>query len=130
MNKLIPKYRPVLTEDMMRECYGSLPEGDTKEYFRKFLLKIGAGLTSPGYIPTPARKNTIANSLGFTEQDEVEKPFVPYAEKNVSQLHVKWQQDPLSVTAEEIELIQTYRWENNLMTEEESQHYETTLLGN
>lgn len=122
-----PKFRPVMTENMLRECYSDVREGETKEYLRKFLVKIGAGLTAPGYIPTPTNsKNTIANSLGFTE--EAENPFIPYTKRNPAELYNKWQQDPLSVTSSELELIHTYRWENDLMSEEESQEYEKKLF--
>ena len=127
MTQQQPKYRPVMTENMLRECYSDIREGETKEYLRKFLVKIGAGLTAPGYIPTPTNsKNTIANSLGFTE--EAEKPFIPYAERNPAELHTKWLNDPLSVTSDELELIHTYRWENDLMDATEIAEYEKKLF--
>lgn len=131
-SKLEPKFRLSLTADQIKILYADCRDGDTKLYLKKQLLKIDAGVVSAGYVNTSstygAKQNPL-ESLGFSTESE-EKPFVSYVERNVSQLHVKWQQDPLSVTSEELELVQTYRWENNLMTEEESQHYEATILGN
>ena len=127
MNKLIPKYRPVLTEDMMRECYGSLPEGDTKEYFRKFLLKIGAGLTVAGYVAQNKPTPNSAESLGFSETST--STSTSYNRAKAEALYHKWMEDSLLVTESEFELVQTYRFENDLMSAEEEAEYTAKLIG-
>lgn len=128
--KLEPKFRLSLTADQIKILYADCRDGDTKLYLKKQLLKIDAGVVSAGYVntsPTYGAKQNPLESLGFSTESE-EKPFVPYAERNVSQLHANWLNDPLSVTSEELDLVQTYRWENGLMEQEEAQRYEAKLF--
>lgn len=123
-----PKYRPVLTESMLKECYTCCPHGsETKEYLRKFLLRINIGMTTPGYIPTPAHsKATVFNSLGFAEPEFPKLKL--YADWEPEKLYARYLQDPLSINVEEHEIVQTYRFENDLMSSEEEAEFQKKLF--
>lgn len=130
--KLEPKYRLSLTADQIKILYSDCREGDTKLYLKKQLLKIDAGVVNAGYVntsPTYGAKQNPLESLGLTDiSDAEQKPFVPYSDRNPAALYAKWQNDPLSITSEELELVQTYRWENGLMSPEEAELYESKLF--
>jgi hypothetical protein len=125
-----PKYRPALTEDALKELYASCPAGETKEYLKQYLIKIGVGITGASYFLTSPAKPTVEDSLGFTSDSDVSQiEFKSYASQNPAELYQKWLQDPLTITASELETVQTYRYENDMMDDAEEAAYFNKLMG-
>lgn len=117
---------------MIKEIYTSLQNGETKDYIKNYILKIDNNLIQPNYVNTGIKTSTISN-LGFS-QDELESKTeskIDFVSKRL-EIYNKWLQDPVQITKDELELVQTYRYESNLMTKEEEVEYENKLfnLGN
>jgi hypothetical protein len=126
MTKFKPKYRPALTEDALRELYSDCREGETKEYLRQYLIKIGAGITNASYALTSAPKSkSVEDSLGFFTSTE---SFTPPTQEYKESLVRKYHEDELQLTSEELEIVQTFRFENDLMSASEEQLYLNQLM--
>lgn len=111
---------------MIKEIYSNLPEGVTKNYFKSYIIKIDSGLLNPGYVNTGLNK--IENKLGFSDMSEQSQTKPDFITKRLDAYN-KWLQDPLQITESEFDLVQTYRYENSLMTKEEEVEYENKLFG-
>lgn len=125
--KLQPKFRPSFTSDMIREIYSSLSEGETKEYLKGYIVKIDHNLIQPNYVNTGLRSSSKydIDSLGFSQSD----PINPINHIDArEQAYNEWLKDPLQVSEESLQLVQTYRYENDLMNEEESNAFESNLF--
>jgi hypothetical protein len=128
-SKFKPKYRPALTEDALRELYSDCREGETKEYLRQYLIKIGAGITNASYALTSTpRSKSVEDSLGFSSHSPSStESFIPSQEYKES-LYQKYQDDPMQLTSSELEIVQTFRFENDLMSASEEQLYLNQLM--
>lgn len=125
--KPILKFRPSLTSTMLEEIYVSLPEGETKSYIHQFIVKINSGITKPGYVNTGL--NTIESSLGFPILDSGDSGD---SNSNIDKRKLKynlWLQNPSLLNKNDLELVETYRYENDLLSPEETIQYENKLFG-
>jgi hypothetical protein len=125
---LIPKYRPVVTEQelayIIERC-----EADTREEttgisvalsskLKVFAMKMQLGISSAAYVSSP--RESLASKLGLEDT-----PVTP--ERKRLAAFDKWSSLPSLCTPEEIKLAQTYRYENNLMTPQEESDYENSI---
>lgn len=130
MIKPILKFRPSLTSDMIKEIYCSLQNGETKDYIRNYILKIDNNLIQPNYVNTGIKpKADISSNLGFSQEELESKTEskTDFVSKRL-ETYNKWLQDPVQITTDELELVQTYRYESSLMTKEEEVEYENKLF--
>jgi len=118
------QFRPLVTMDQLQYMIHKL-NGDTnpiavklQTYLKTFALKAGAGLVT---THTTTRQD-IAEKLGLGESSTLS----PTQKREI--LFQQWQADPNSVSISDMELVQTYRYENGLMSEHEASEFETSLM--
>lgn len=79
------------------------------------------------------RKFRKALALTAWEEEEIvlknESPIKPVSSVLVSkeQAYIKWSSDPTTCTENEVQLATDYRYNNNMMTDQERKNYETYL---
>ena len=119
------KYRPYLTLDQISRilgCLESTPPLDSEliKSLRLILLKAGQGLNSPSYIPSPSipKPKIDARSLGFSEPPKIDHRI------KRKELYDSYINDPLKeYSPEDLESIETYMFENELMSPEKEAEY-------
>lgn len=114
------KYRPYLSPPDLQEIIGSLKATSQNtrliRYLEVFKIKIDAGVQAPAITTEP----TIEQKLGFyTTSTEL---FV-----SSEDLHAQWLRDPSALSLLQIEKVQLYRYENNLMSPKQESAYEANL---
>lgn len=120
------KYRPYFSSDEMIEIIHALKENPNAgrlaliRYLEGFNIKIERGIMQPSHELIGTKNQQLAQSLGF-DGNKLDNP-------DPKSLYQKWQNDPTTVSPEEIKMILQYRWENNLMTDKESADYENQLM--
>jgi len=118
------KFRMPISAEMLNEIYSILPEGKTKAYIKKYIIKFDAGLINPWY----ANKNntqSVEDKLGFS----TESSAISFSDKRLAAYN-KWLLDPDSVSLHEFSLVQDYRCENSLMSpDEEAKYLEDMMKG-
>lgn len=115
------KFRPCLSSNQIGHilslCKKDLSDNSLSviSVLAPFKAKMENYGVAPSYV-TQERQN-IFDSLGI-EEDSNATP-----EEKRQQAFIKWSEDPDSCTINELELVQTYRSENDLMSAEESERY-------
>jgi hypothetical protein len=113
------KFRPYLTVAEIQEIQAALKENPTSarmglvRYLEGYLLKISHGQI----LPQHTNKPTLAQSLGF-------EPAAPQASKSPGELYIQWVSNPASIKPNELDLVQSHRYTNGLMSPEEIEDYE------
>jgi hypothetical protein len=122
------KYRPYLTPSELDIIIDSLKITGSNPYLIHYLSgfkdKIELGLTVPNLTLTP--RIGVMERLGLDEPslDTISiKPMLVSISRQ--QAYIKWTNNPASCSASEIEKSQVYRFENDLMSEEEETAYLT-----
>lgn len=121
----IPKYRPVLSAEqintIMHLCKTTLPltskTMDVIATLAPFQAKIENAGVIAAYSMTPPQ--SIEDKLGFSTPEISVSP-----EEKRYQAFIKYDNNPSSCSIHEIEMAQTYRYENRLMTVEETTAFE------
>jgi len=119
------KYRPYLTPAELEIIITSLKTTASNphliHYLEGYKGKIDLGINSPNLTLTP--RAGIADKLGLG----LEGPTAELSQVNLSDKRhsafLKWSQNPASCTPFEIELAHVYRFENDLMSQEEETIY-------
>jgi len=130
MNKPKLKYRVSFTEDEIKTLYGGNVTNEIKSKLKVVLVKIQSDLLQPAFVSVKDKSNLVSD-LGFnTTESNVTESNEPidFVSKRES-LYNKWLQDPLSITSDELDFVQDYRLENNLMSPEEEIEYQNKLMG-
>jgi hypothetical protein len=97
-----------------------------KSYLHQFKLKITYGMVKESYTTSPTPRVKVEDSLGFSTSTSTSTSVSPQRTKE--ELFQVWQNDPLLITSEELELVQTFRFENDLMSASEEQLYLNQLM--
>lgn len=119
------KFRMPISAEMLNEIYSILPEGKTKTYIKKYIVKFDAGLINPWYT----NKNNIQSvedKLGFSTEFSTSES-ISFSDKRLA-AYTKWKQNPDSVSLHEFNLVQDYRCENSLMSPEEETKYLESIM--
>lgn len=83
---------------------------------RMFSLKAQHGIVSPSHLALG--RESLESSLGFTHTKTT----------TVELLYQVWQSHPSTLTPAQLHQVQSYRYQNNLMSPEEEQEYDLKLL--
>jgi hypothetical protein len=118
------KYRPILSaREIETLIVALLQQGITNHHrgqlltkLQVFQAKIRLGATKPAY-----KEKDWLNELGASE-------FVSLEERRLQAYKRFTSSDPTSCNAEDIKQAQTYRYENNLMSESERIEFEAQLF--
>jgi hypothetical protein len=120
-----PKYRPSLAANEIHYII-SLVQNDTEHpelaqsvlaKLKLFVAKMNLGIVSPAFCSTA--RQSIEQRLGI----DVSVTVSPLLNRELA--FNKWQKTPELCSAAEIKLAQTYRYENDLMTQDEESEYES-----
>lgn len=116
------KYRPYFTLEELELINSELKRGGMYSfngiirYLDTYILGIKSGLRKENHTLKP----TMSDSLGFSKPESTDQPdFV--------ELYKQWKINPSTLTITDLEFIQIYRYENNLMSPIEERTYEASL---
>lgn len=122
------KFRPSLTAGQIEHIIhilstagenSSLNQSCLKS-LRMFSLKAQHGIVSPSHLALG--RESLESSLGFTQA-------APAKTTTVELLYQVWQTHPTTLTPAQLQQVQSYRYQNNLMSPEEEQEYDMKILG-
>lgn len=85
-------------------------------------MKAEFGLIKPSYIASDIAPPTDAEKLGFEDSKTL-------SEEDKDKLLKVWETAPKTLTAKQLEIVQTHRWESGLMGEEEEKEYVRKTFG-
>lgn len=115
------KYRPYFTLEELELISGELKRGGMYSmlgiirYLDTYILGIKSGLRKENHTLKPSMEE----SLGIeTEPSSTPDPKLLYS---------VWRERPGAISVSELELVQVYRYENNLMSPAEEHLYEQSL---
>lgn len=83
-----------------------------------FQAKIDNGLVQHSHTVKP----TLAEEVGFVQSNEP-------AEMTPEEAYTNWRINPAALTLKQLQLAADYRYENDLMTEDEESRYEKIKFG-
>ncbi len=135
MNRSTVKYRPSLTASQITHLLGlckSSPSTLSLSCARTLsvvVTKIQNDSLTPAYVPTA--RETLEASLGLAPTIDLTRALREESEsreKEKSRLYMIWLDSPSSLSVPELERVQEYRFEENLMSQSESQEYEAALF--
>lgn len=118
-----PSFRPYLSASELHTILTALKSHNISAHLKLirklelFSYKISQELVSPSHIPVP----TIQEKLGFV-QTENDGTTISPAKYRYS-CYLKWAASPPSCSSIEIEKAMEYRFENDMMNEEEESTY-------
>ena len=117
----VTKYRPYLSRAELSEILSALKSQPTSSrlglirYLDGYLTDIDRGTRAPNHTTKPT----------FVESLELEQAEPSSANQISTDLtYLRWKSNPASVSPAELELVQAYRYQNDLMTESEERDYE------
>jgi hypothetical protein len=124
MTKSTTKYRPYFTSEQLEEILRCLKTQSTNysliRYLETFRAKVEFGSVSCT-VSTP--RETLEDKLGFSIS---EKPVLDF--NTMKELaYKKWLKDPISCSSQELARVHMYRYEKDLMSDEEEILYERGL---
>lgn len=119
------KFRPSLTAGQIEHIIHILSTAGENsplnqsclKSLRMFSLKAQHGIVSPSHLALG--RESLESSLGFTTSEPV---------TTVELLYKVWQSHPTTLTSAQLQQVQSYRYQNNLMSPEEEQEYDMKLL--
>lgn len=120
------KFRPSLTAGQIEHIIHILSTAGENsplnqsclKSLRMFSLKAQHGIVSPSHLSLG--RESLESSLGFTTSEPV---------TTVELLYKVWQTHPTTLTPAQLQQVQSYRYQNNLMSPEEEQDYDMKILG-
>ena len=121
------KFRPSLTAGQIEHIIHILSTAGENsplnqsclKSLRMFSLKAQHGIVSPSHLALG--RESLESSLGFsTSHTQV---------TTVELLYRVWQSHPTTLTPTQLQQVQSYRYQNNLMSPEEEQDYDMKILG-
>lgn len=120
------KFRPSLTAGQIEHIIHILATAGENsplnqsclKSLRMFSLKAQHGIVSPSHLALG--RESLESSLGFTTSEPV---------TTVELLYKVWQTHPTTLTPAQLQQVQSYRYQNNLMSPEEEQDYDMKILG-
>lgn len=124
------KYRPCLTSihisHILSLCKRDLTEASISiiSVLAPFMAKIENSGVAPAYS---MKQKTLGNV--FSSLDEMADYSCLSAEEIRKKAFEKWSENPDSCSLDELEMVQTYRLENDLMSTEEAKEYELRVFG-
>jgi hypothetical protein len=127
MNSINQKYRPYFTSLELTEIISALKSQPTPSrvalirYLEGFALKISHGIISSAHTLEPS----IAEKL---ELDQSHIDAVNSLQSKRFNAYKKWRDSPEKCSPPEIELVQVYRYENDLMDPKEESEFELSML--
>ena len=117
-----PKYRPYFTGPELAEVQRALKlvslNVELIRYLETFSLKIASGIQEPNITLKP----TISERLGMSDR----LPSLNLSELKLAAYN-KWLDSPQKCTPQEIARTLMFRYENDLMSEEEEREYESKI---
>lgn len=122
------KYRPCLTPSQISHvlslCKKELSDVSMSviSVLAPFKAKIENNGIAPAYVTESNKLRT-----GFTQLGELEELLTPHQLRRKA--FEKWTENPDACSVDELELVQTYRFENDLMGEEEAAEFELKVFG-
>lgn len=118
------KFRPSLTAGQIEHIIHILSTAGENsplnqsclKSLRMFSLKAQHGIVSPSHLSLG--RESLESSLGFSHTKTT----------TVELLYQVWQTHPTTLTPAQLQQVQSYRYQNNLMSPEEEQDYDMKLL--
>lgn len=124
------KYRPYFTLEELEETIRCVSISSQNlhllHYLRSFRDKISLGKISPNLSLAPARPSLI-DSLELGEPTSTPNKNSAKPETLRQAAYIKWSINPETCTITELALVQTYRFENDLMSPDEEAEFLGTL---
>lgn len=124
------KFRPYFTIEELEETIRCVSISSNNlhllHYLRSFRDKISLGKISPNLSLAPAKKS-FTDSLELSDSTSASKPQIVSNETLRQAAYIKWSINPETCTITELSLVQTYRFENDLMSPEEEAEFLATL---
>lgn len=124
------KYRPSLTIEeiqLILVMLDTMTNMDTvvklRAKLRILLTKVDLGVANPAYTTDP--KPGLLSRLGMGQEDDV--AMSPQQKREAA--YIKYKGMPSSCSDYEVDLAQTYMYENNMMMPEEREAYEIKYFG-
>lgn len=122
------KFRPSLTAGQIEHIIHILSTAGENsplnqsclKSLRMFSLKAQHGIVSPSHLALG--RESLESSLGFSTSHTHTKTTT------VELLYQVWQTHPSTLTPSQLQQVQSYRYQNNLMSSEEEQEYDMKLL--
>lgn len=122
------KFRPSLTAGQIEHIIHILSTAGENsplnqsclKSLRMFSLKAQHGIVSPSHLALG--RESLEASLGFSQD-------APAKTTTVELLYQVWQTHPTTLTPAQLHQVQSYRYQNNLMSPEEEQEYDMKILG-
>lgn len=134
------KYRPSLTRPQLTHLLGlckrdgSIPSLSIARILAVLDVKIEHSVVGPAYTLAPPRES-LESSLGFAAQESPKVDISTILHMEVaakrtekSRLYDRWLESPQNLSVPELERVQEFRFEEDLMSESESQEYEAALF--
>lgn len=122
------KYRPYFTAAELKYLISACknqqnPNLPLISYLEEFSIKIERGIQTENYTANP--RPSISEKLGISVSAESLPP-----EKSPSDLYADWMipENRIKMSPAELEIIQQYRYSNDLMDPIEESEYECSLL--
>ena len=122
------KFRPYFSPAELTEIIRCVKAASTNQsllaYLEAFAIKIKHGVMQPQLTTNPL--SSLESRLGLTGSSisALPGPVPP----TPAELYTIWKSNPEYLSPPQLSIVHTYRWENGLMTEEESNRFETALF--
>jgi len=122
--KFRPYFSPAELTEIIRCVKASSTNQSLLAYLEAFAIKIKHGVMQPQLTTNPPQSLESKLGLGGSMQESLPGPVPP----TPAELYTIWKSNPEFLSPPQLLIVHTYRWENGLMTEEESSRFETALF--
>jgi len=112
-NKFRPYFSPAELTEIIRCVKSSSTNINLLHYLENFAMKIDRGIISKQLTLAP----TVSDRLGFNSPETSPAPYNP------AELLAIWKANPEFLTPPQLEIVNCYRWEQGMMTNEQEQLY-------
>ena len=125
----VKKFRPYFSPEELKEVISALKESPTParieliKYLEHYSLKISHGIMSPAISLAPSMADQLELSDTSTQTNPARLSSLRL------QAFLKWEKSPSSCSPKELLMANEYRFENDLMSPEESEAYINKLMG-
>lgn len=115
--KFRPYFSPAELTEIIRCVKASSTNQSLLAYLEAFAIKIKHGIMQPQLTTAPS----LESKLGIVSTIQPNHP-------SPAELHTIWQSNPDSLSPPQLSIVHTYRWENGLMSGEESSRFEESMF--
>ena len=120
--KFRPYFSPAELTEIIRCVKASSTNQSLLAYLEAFAIKIKHGVMQPQLTTAPSLESKLG--LAGSSMSALPGPIPP----TPAELYTIWKSNPEFLSPPQLSIVHTYRWENGLMTDEESSRFETALF--